>query len=228
MSEILNIDDFGSYHGSFTHLSSEYAVTNLLKAQLLLLRDEMRLISDELKIVRDNKELIRITAEKTEIKNRLYANNEYVSVPIGTVVAFAGRWIPEGWEVCDGGEIDWGNSDAIKIIGQRKPNLIDKFIRGTDSPSRDERGADEVALVAENLPWHNHAYYETRFSVGTKRIASLFNGGDAFYQSHEYNFVKRLTNNQQDSDDHRPSRLEARKFSIVPSHVTLRYIIKLI
>ncbi|WP_294266665.1 hypothetical protein [uncultured Chryseobacterium sp.] len=237
MSEKLNINDFKSDRGDISRLESnegnikrlesDGGNINILTVELLKLKKQIELLSNELKIVKDGRELIRITAEKTEIKNRLYANNEYVSVPIGTVVAFAGKEIPWGWELCDGSEIDWRNSDAIRIIGRRKPNLINKFIRGTNSDAVREGGSDEMRLTAENLPWHNHAYYETRFNVGTKWGTRGIDNNDALYHSHDYYFVKRLTNNDMDSDDHRPSRLDARSFSIIPSHITLRYIIKL-
>lgn len=227
MSEKLNINDFKSDHGDISRLESDTGDIRVLTVELLKLKNQIALLSNELKVVKDGRQLISVTREKTEVSNWLYTNDEYVSVPIGTVIAFAGNWIPTGWELCDGGPIPANYSRALNLIGNRKPNLINRFIRGTASASRDERGSDEVALVAENLPFHDHVYYEPRIEVSTKWGTRGMDNSDHLYNSHITHYDKRLTNNTQDSDDHRPSRLEGRRFSIIPSHVTLRYIIKL-
>lgn len=237
MSEKLNINDFKSDHGDISRLESnrgtikrlesEEGSINILTVELLRLKKQIDLLSNELKVVKDGRQLISVTRGKTEVSNWLYANEEFVSIPIGTVIAFAGHWIPTGWELCDGGPISANYPKALIFIGDRKPNLINKFIRGTASESRDERGSDEVALVAENLPPHSHVYYETRIEPNTKWGTHGMDNSDHLYNSHITHYDKRLTNNNQDSDDHRPSRLEGRRFSIIPSHVTLRYIIKL-
>lgn len=237
MSEKLNINDFKSDHGDISRLESDEGTIKRLESdtvnirvltvELLKLKNQIELLSKELKIVKDGREVITVTSRKTEVRNWLYTNDELITGPIGTVVAFAGYIIPYGWELCDGGPITTNYPIALNLIGDRKPNLINRFIRGTASESRDERGSDEVALVAENLPPHSHVYYEPRIDVRTKLAGYGIVNNDQLYNSHITHYDKRLTNNNQDSDDHRPSRLEGRRFSIIPSHVTLRYIIKL-
>ncbi|WP_027388620.1 tail fiber protein [Chryseobacterium gregarium] len=244
MSEKLNIKDFRSDHADINLLESKKGVinnltsdriesnegtVNTLTVEFLKLKKQIEMLSNELKIIIDNRELINIKWDKTEVKNSLYANNEWVSVPIGTIVAFGGQWIPEGWELCDGGRIDDWYPEAKRIVGGRKPNLINKFIRGNDSFSVEEKGSDSVQLAAENLPWHTHVYYEPRIVASTKLGTKGMDNNDRLYNSHITEYDKRLTNNNIDLQDgnYNPSRLEGRSFSIVPAHVTLRYIIKL-
>lgn len=228
MSEKLNIKDFESDHANINRLDLNEGSINLLTVEYLKLIRQIELLSAEVKIIKEKRELINITLDKTDVKNSLYANNEFISVPIGTIVAFAGRWIPEGWELCDGRPITDRYPQARTIIGDRKPDLINRFIRGTDSLPFKNGGSDGVELVAENLPSHNHVYYEPRFEAGTRLIASGFIGSDVrFYNSHKTEFDRRTTNNDRNVTDHIPSSLEGRSFSIVPAHVTLQYIIKL-
>ncbi|WPO83780.1 tail fiber protein [Chryseobacterium sp. JJR-5R] len=229
MSEKLNVNDFKSDHGEINRLELNEGTANLLTVEFLRLKSQIEMLANELKIIKSNRELININLDKTEVKNSLYANNEWISVPIGTIVAFGGQWIPDGWELCDGGWINDRYPDAKRIIGGRKPNLINRFIRGTDSFSVQERGSDNIQLIAENLPFHNHVYYEPRIVPRTKWGTYGANNNDALYNSHIIEYDKRVTHNNIDPKDpyYNPSRLEGRSFSIVPAHVTLRYIIKL-
>lgn len=51
-------------------------------------------------------------------------------VPIGTVVAFAGQVVPDGWLLCDGSIIPTNFSELRAEIGLRTPDLRDRFIKG--------------------------------------------------------------------------------------------------
>lgn len=97
MEEKFYINDFESGKSKFKNITADTATIDQLVAKMVKLEETIELLKNDLKIVNNLKlELIRINSEKTVVKNKLYANEELVSVPIGTIVAFAGREIPEG------------------------------------------------------------------------------------------------------------------------------------
>ncbi|WP_435525609.1 hypothetical protein [Chryseobacterium indoltheticum] len=75
-------------------LTSQNVTINTLTADFIKLKNQIELLSEELKVFKGSKELVKITSDKTEIKNDLYVKNELVSLPIGTVIAFAGKNVP--------------------------------------------------------------------------------------------------------------------------------------
>jgi hypothetical protein len=93
MSEKLNINDFKSDHGDISRLESDTGDIRVLTVELLKLKNQIALLSNELKVVKDGRQLISVTREKTEVSNWLYTNDEYVSVPIGTVIALDGNCV---------------------------------------------------------------------------------------------------------------------------------------
>lgn len=94
------------------------------------------------------------------------------AVPIGGVVAWWGNWSaetnrPTGYELCDGSPV---YTQTSPILGQKKPNLQGKFIRGAEPSnvnvvaSQKEGGTDKLttlrtngsALTADQMPRHGH------------------------------------------------------------------------
>lgn len=68
-------------------------------------------------------------------------------LPIGTIVAFKGDTIPQGWHICDGQE--------------GTPDLRDKYIKGRDLNSSNlEGGSDQILLDSTNLTIDNVKYYQ--------------------------------------------------------------------
>ena len=78
---------------------------------------------------------------------------------IGAIVSFWGSpsQIPSGWELCDGTVVYTAGSS---IIGQTKPNLIDKFIRGAS-------GDVKNSPVSGGYDSHSHAIGSHTHSIGT-------------------------------------------------------------
>ncbi len=56
-------------------------------------------------------------------------------MPTGTVLAFAGRSIPEGWIKCDGSYVPGECEDLINTIGARTPDLRGRILMGSDNLS---------------------------------------------------------------------------------------------
>ncbi|MGO4710377.1 tail fiber protein [Chryseobacterium sp. 2TAF14] len=112
MSEILNVNEFEANQGKIDKLNSGSATINTLDsknstigtltADFIKLKNQIEILSEELKILKGAKELVKITANRTDVNNALYANNELVSLPVGAIVAFYGDKVPEGWAFCDG------------------------------------------------------------------------------------------------------------------------------
>ncbi len=161
MSETLHIHEFEANQGKIERLTSgnaavntldsQNAVINALTADMIRLKNQIEILSSELTIVKDSNEIMKMTAEKTEIKNNLFVKNELVSLPIGTVVTFAGKTVPEGWLVCDGKSIPEQYTEARGLIGSNTPNLIKKYIMGSDKNDFTAFGTDTIIVKNENI-----------------------------------------------------------------------------
>lgn len=83
----------------------------------------------------------------TEDSSQIVVTSEWVRrfanslIPIGTIVAWNGTEIPDGWAICDG--------------TNNTPNLIGKFIKAGTTPGQ-EGGSQEITLTVDNLPPHTH------------------------------------------------------------------------
>lgn len=181
MSEKLNIHEFEASQAKVEKLNvntleSQNAVINALTADMIKLKSQIELLNDKLTIVKGSNEIMKISSEKTEIENNLYVKNELVSLPIGTVIAFAGKIIPDGWLICDGGSTN-EHPKLRKIIGDYVPDLTNRFIMGLsikDNLNLEWKdryaGSFSVQLREENLPPHTHIfsynteYYQYKFS----------------------------------------------------------------
>lgn len=209
--EKLYVNDFESGSGSFKNIQSDAGTFEQLTAKVLKLEETIEMLKGELKIVDQlKKELIRINSEKTVVKNKLYANEELVSVPVGTIVAFAGGQIPEGWKVCD---------------GNKSPNLDDKVIFGTTNKNRNlevETGRKSVILNEPNIPSHAHEYEKIKYTFNTGRAVTksgTFNDdrGD-FYNGNSENTSLIYTSRTG----------QGHSFDITPPNVKMLYIIKMV
>jgi hypothetical protein len=103
------------------------------------------------------------------------------AVPTGTIVAYAGKSIPIGWELCDGREVNpvtelkykalfgaintiWGGSGNPQF---RLPDLRDKFIRGVNLTQEvGEKGGAET-----------HAHGGTTSAITGGNVYGVRDGG---------------------------------------------------
>ena len=72
----------------------------------------------------------------------------YGTIPVGGIIMWSGSSVPDGWALCNGQTAN----------GIRTPNLVDRFILGTDSDIGRTGGNSSVTLSVNNLPAHNHMY----------------------------------------------------------------------
>ncbi len=90
------------------------------------------------------------------------ATESYVdqSVPVGTIVAYAGTSAPTGWLICDGRST--AGYPALQAIlatpNTATPNLVDKFVQGAATRGGTHASSDggSKTIAVANLPSHNH------------------------------------------------------------------------
>lgn len=90
------------------------------------------------------------------------ASTEWIHklLPKGTIIMFNGITIPEGWHICDGND--------------GTPNLINRFIKGSDIISVGETGGNsEITLTVENLPEHTHSLNVVNTTAGSGQYYAL-------------------------------------------------------
>jgi hypothetical protein len=77
-------------------------------------------------------------------------------IPVGTVIAFAGQTIPQGWLLCDGRSIMDGFYKDLRLIlnSDKVPDLRNRFILGeSDSKKLNSYGGEEsVFFTQDNIP----------------------------------------------------------------------------
>lgn len=103
-------------------------------------------------------------SETLQVDKRIQDQTGYL-MPVGSVIAYAGKQVPEGWLVCDGKEIpNELKYDPLRAaLGRRMlPNLQSMFILGAN-PSREEHnagrtgGKEKVQLTKKQMPKHTHS-----------------------------------------------------------------------
>ena len=73
----------------------------------------------------------------------------YGTIPVGGIIMWSGITVPDGWALCNGQTVN----------GVQTPNLVDRFIYGSNLANvRGTGGSDKVTLSVNNLPSHNHLY----------------------------------------------------------------------
>ena len=88
-------------------------------------------------------------------------------LPVGTVVAYAGRNVPPGWLLCNGGNIA-GYSKLREVLGSDYlPDLRDRFIAGAGNQYNPGTtgGVNEVTLTQAQMPQHSHSINGGNFSL---------------------------------------------------------------
>ncbi len=109
-------------------------------------------------------------------------NTNYDLVPTGMIIMWYGDAsnIPTGWVICDGG-IYQRSDDVANIM---TPDLSGRFVIAAGDngdknyPAASIGGADSVALIADELPIHNHNVRENGHSHLYQYAWASFGDGD--------------------------------------------------
>lgn len=136
--------------------------------------DEIERLNNKLKSLENDLSNLKGTTEATE---RDVSWLSRYSPPVGTVVAFAGRKVPEGWLACDGGPLDPQkhpeHTELAALVGTiydpagkavRLPDLRGRTIIGAGiGPGLSARplgqigGAEKHTLTVGEMPSHGHS-----------------------------------------------------------------------
>lgn len=153
---------------------------------------------------------LNVTSDATFVSNAIVStaptnsshltNKEYVdkSMPVGSIIAYAGSSVPNGWVVCDGSAISrttyaglysvcgtyYGSGDGSTTFNV--PNLTDKFIRG--GSTRGTSGGS-TSITTSNMPSHDHGG-ATGSSNATHNHGTVSTGGESGH-THDTNFAQR-------------------------------------
>ncbi len=73
-------------------------------------------------------------------------------MPVGAVIMWAATTPPNGWLECDGEPVLPQYTALIALIGPNKPDLSNKFVRGS------YLGRDPMTTETENVGAHSHSY----------------------------------------------------------------------
>ena len=124
-----------------------------------------------------------------------------LAIPIGGIIMYWGNSasLPAGFELCDGANVSTAGSS---LLGQPKPNLVNKFVRGTtgdvkttavtggaDSAVHSHKVDSHTHSVSSSLGTHSHEYklrYRPRYGALTGNDADAIqvtNSSGSFYNS---------------------------------------------
>ena len=109
-----------------------------------------------------------------------------VSIPVGSIVPYAGNTAPGGWLECDGSSFDSTEFPRLrKLLGSSKlPDLRGEFVRGWDHGKGIDSGRDLLSPQEQELLKHKH-------SIATA------NGNDQGYPGNNNHFAIRTTDRHQ-------------------------------
>ena len=138
----------------------------------------------------------------------------YGTIPVGGIIMWSGRNVPDGWALCDGREVN----------GIRTPNLVDRFIYGSNTSDVGQSGGSaSVTLTVGNLPAHNHLYagddhidyiHDSSYNAGAN-VSSRPGGYDANSTDHGLGTIFRTSNTG-----------SGQSFSILPPYYKLAFIMR--
>lgn len=123
-----------------------YPITNGKKTDLRELFNgfDERINANTTNITANTTEITNLKSRVTNLENNGGGGTGTGdSMPVGSIIMFSGKAeeIPSGWAICDG--------------TNGTPNLIDKFIKGSNIAGS-TGGASQITLSVAQLPPHNH------------------------------------------------------------------------
>lgn len=140
--------------------------------------------------------------EKLEVNGRIKDQTGYV-MPVGSIIAYGGSTVPEGWLRCEGQDITNDPAKSPNLYAQLRttigadsakkyviPDLRSRFILGANlSPNKPleqgltskkinaKKGDEEITLTALQMPQHNHTLYNDK-SGKNAFLTAWYDGGN--------------------------------------------------
>ena len=138
----------------------------------------------------------------------------YGTIPVGGIIMWSGKSVPDGWALCDG----------RKVNNIQTPNLVDRFIYGSNTSDVGQSGGSaSVTLTVGNLPPHNHLYagddhidyiHDSSYNAGSN-VSSRPGGYDASSSDHGLGTIYKTS-----------STGSGNSFSILPPYYKLAFIMR--
>ena len=161
----------------------------------------------------------------------------YTNTPIGTVLSFAGLTPPNGYLLCDGGSYVVADyQDLYDVIGNtyggdsanfNVPNLIDKFIQGSDIIGIEKQaGLPNITGEATFRPISDASSVMTNLNTG------VFSESNQYYKNMDLSFYSADTGGKYnavgvlDFNAHLSNPIYGNSDTVQPPALTMAYIIK--
>ena len=176
---------------------------------------------------------IQISTIKAYVQSQISAATSVLNtsiaatIPTGTVQAFAGSVMPEGWLLCDGSAISRTTYAALfNTIGDtygggdgettfNLPDLINKFIEGSTAAGTEKAaGLPNISGTFQPLEWSSSSSSGSFYNDNRARNIVSPGGGSTFGMVNE------------SFDASRSSSIYGNSTTVQPPAVTMKYIIK--
>ena len=101
---------------------------------------------------------------------KVAAGEGYGTIPVGGIIMWSGRTVPDGWALCDG--------------KNGTPNLLNRFVFGSTTAECGRTGGNSsITLTTAQLPSHRHEYFGDDQLAGrdweTTQVSRRINNYDA-------------------------------------------------
>jgi len=118
-------------------------------------------------------------------------------IPEYTIIPYylRGEWnsrpanVKNVWQICDGTQLYYAGEGNVPVSGVNTPNLVDKFIKGTDDYNQIKNNGDDVdgtlTLTADQIP---------QIQLNTNNLNSIINGANTSINNLKTNIENSFNN----------------------------------
>jgi len=149
-----SMDSSESIHLDVSHLDSVHMVLKELELAILDLKSKLILSGSSFdSIFKETDDLLERAI--TNLNFHIYSKHqESIDIPVGTIISFAGKNIPEGWLECNGNRITETKYPILyRLIGESLPNLNNHYVMGEAGEFENKSvGNDHLSLKWDHLP----------------------------------------------------------------------------
>lgn len=209
---------------------SDQLFTRLLKTEILKIREEIVLAEEALKLILlahesntvQKENILTVNRQSININADLFdLNGQRIGIPVGTVIAYAGNRIPNGWLMCNGATITEREYPILfQLIGAKLPALTGNFIMGTNGSIQNKSEGEPVKKISwSNMPQITLGVINVGVDGTTINTNDNGNGVNYIVRNGYYSKVNSIQANSIGVTNPLPLALN-------PDHIKLCYLIK--